>query len=158
MVSKDQTFHDVRFSTRLKVADLTTTPRTPSRDFDGVHLWVRYRSDKELYAISLDRRDGKNVIKKKCPGGTDNGGTYFDLTPLSGDDPIPLGEWQQLSVTVRDQTDGSVLIDAERDGKHLRARDFGVGCPALNGAGGVGVRGDNTEFNLDGISVVEVDG
>jgi hypothetical protein len=156
MVSVDRGFADVHLTLRLEVENLVETARTPARPYDGAHIWVRYRSDKELYAVSVDRRDATMVIKKKCPGGPANGGTYWDLTPVVRDAPIPLGRWQDLSVTVRDLADGSVAIDASRDGIGLAAVDTGVGCPPLRGAGGVGIRGDNAQLRFTDIVVTDI--
>ena len=148
MVSVDRVFRDVDMTVDLRVDELVHTDRTPPRDFDGVHIWVRYRSDTELYAVSVDRRDGTMVIKKKCTGGPSNGGTYHDLTPYLRDAAIPFGRWQHVTVSVRDGPDGSVSLSADRDGLRLEATDTGVGCPPLTGDGGVGIRGDNADFRL----------
>lgn len=148
MVSVDRGFGDVDLTVDLRVDGLVHTDRTPPRDFDGVHIWVRYRSDAQLYAVSVDRRDATMVIKKKCPGGPSNGGTYHDLTPYLRDAAIPLGRWQHVTVSVRDRPDGSVSINADRDGLRLEAVDTGVGCAPLTGDGGVGIRGDNADFRL----------
>ncbi len=153
MVSIERSFGDVDVRIRLRVDELTQTRRTPARDYDGVHVWVRYRSDKQLYAVSVDRRDATMIIKKKCPGGDANGGTYYDLTPSIRDAAIPSGRWQDVAVSVRDRSDGSVAIDASRDGVRLHAVDTGVGCPPLTGTGAVGIRGDNAEFRIGEIVV-----
>lgn len=154
MISAQRGFADVHVTMRLRVDDLTETDRTPDQPFDGAHIWVRYESDQQLYAVSVDRRDATMIIKKKCAGGNENGGTYFDLSSFVTDAPIPLGQWQQISVTVQDLPDGSVAISASRDGRSVEAIDGGVGCPPLRGGGGVGVRGDNAELRFDDIRVV----
>lgn len=153
MVSADRHFADLDMSVTLRVDALVETQRTPAQDYDGAHIWVRYRSDRELYAISVDRRDGTMIIKKKCPGGDSNGGTYYDLSPSLPDVPIPLRQWQHVAVSVRDLPDGTVRIAAARDGTSIEATDRGVGCPALRGGGGVGIRGDNAELRLASVVV-----
>lgn len=150
MVSREKNFRDIDMSVALRVDALVETERTPAQDYDGAHVWVRYRSEAELYAVSVDRRDGTMIIKKKCAGGDTNGGTYFDLGEPVRDAPIPQGAWQRIVVTVRDQPEGSVVIDANRDGHSVRAVDKGVGCPVLTD-GGVGVRGDNAELRLGSV-------
>lgn len=157
MISRDRDFADVDVTMRLRVDELVETERTPAQDFDGAHLWVRYESEWQLYAVSVDRRDGEMIIKKKCPGGDSNGGTYFDLGSVATDVPIPLGLWQHVAASVRDLPDGSVEITADRDGTRIRAVDRGVGCAPLRGAGGVGLRGDNATFRVDDIEVVPAD-
>jgi hypothetical protein len=153
MVSVDRAFADIDMSVTLGVDALVETARTPAQDYDGAHIWVRYRSDRELYAVSVDRRDATMIIKKKCPGGDSNGGTYYDLSPSVPDVPIPLGQWQHVAVSVRDLPDGAVHITATRDGASIEATDSGIGCPALTGAGGVGIRGDNAEMRFAAIAV-----
>ena len=157
MVSVQRDFDNVDVSMRLRVDDLVTTERTPAQDYDGAHIWVRYESDRELYAVSVDRRDSTMIIKKKCPGGTDNGGTYYDLNDSAPGAPIPFGQWQQVTVGVHDQPDGSVKITANRDGLSMEAVDTGVGCAPLRG-GGVGIRGDNAELRFARIVVRPLEG
>ncbi|MGE2714567.1 hypothetical protein ACQI4L_10960 [Mycolicibacterium litorale] len=154
MVSARRDLADVDVSLRLDVERLTSTGRTPARAYDGAHIWVRYRSDRELYAVSVDRRDATMVVKKKCAGGESNGGRYVDLSAVVPDTPIPLRRWQQISVTVRNQPDGSVVISADRDGHTVEAVDRGAECPPLR-EGGIGIRGDNAELRFDDIRVVE---
>jgi hypothetical protein len=156
MVSVERDFNDVDVSVTLRVDDLVTTHRTPAQDYDGAHIWVRYESDRELYAVSVDRRDGTMIIKKKCPGGTDNGGTYYELNGIVPA-PIPFGAWQNVTVSVQDQPDGSVKITASRDGVGMEATDAGVGCAPLRG-GGVGIRGDNAELRFARIVVQPMEG
>ena len=148
MVSAERDFNDVTISVTLAVDALQHGP-----DWSGAHIWVRYQSQYELYAISVDREDGTMIIKKKCAGGPDpsNGGTYYNLTDFQPG-PVPYGEWQHVVVTATDQPDGAVRITADRDGHTLEATDHGVGCAPLHG-GGVGVRGDNADIRLSHIGV-----
>jgi hypothetical protein len=152
MVSVARGFNDLQMSVTLQVDDLSTTARTPRQEYDGAHIWVRYQSDIVLYAVSVDRRDSTMIVKKKCAGGSDNGGTYYDLNDYVRGAPIPYGAWQHVTVVARDQPDGSVAIHADRDGLTMDAVDNGVGCAPLHG-GGVGVRGDNAELRFANISV-----
>ncbi|WP_155926992.1 hypothetical protein [Mycolicibacterium sp. CBMA 234] len=153
MVSIDRDFADVDVNVVLRVDDLVETDRTPAQDWDGAHVWVRYQSDRQLYAVSVDRRDGTMIIKKKCEGGEDNGGTYYELGPSLKGAAIPFGRWQEVMISVRDQQDGSVVIDASRDGLTISAVDAGIGCAPLIGGGGVGIRGDNAELYFAKITV-----
>ena len=109
MLSVERDFSDVDMNVVLRVDDLVQTDRTPAQDFDGAHIWVRYQSDKQLYALSVDRRDGTMIIKKKCAGGAENGGTYYDLMPFVSGAPIPFGQWQHVTVSVRDRP--SIVVD-----------------------------------------------
>jgi hypothetical protein len=144
-------FGDVTVSTALKVQRLVSTSRTPAVAWDGVHVWLRYQSEESLYYASLARRDGRIVIKKKCPGGSENGGTYYELAPgeVSGF-PIPFGAAQQISAGIKTNADGSVTITMQRDGATvLSATDNGLGCAPITAPGAVGIRGDNAEFSFD---------
>lgn len=144
-------FGDVTVSTALKVQKLVSTSRTPAVAWDGVHVWLRYQSEESLYYASFARRDGRLVIKKKCPGGSENGGTYYELGPgeVTGF-PIPFGAVQKISAKVANNADGSVTITMSRDGTQLlSATDKGTGCAPITAPGAVGIRGDNAEFSFD---------
>jgi hypothetical protein len=151
MVSIRRDMGDAEVMTQAQVQQIVTTPKTPAQDYDGLHIWVRYQSEYELYAVSVARRDNQMIIKKKCAGGTDNGGTYYDLTGYVPG-PVTLGAWQQVDVQVTDLPNGSVQISARRDAFEMKATDDGVGCPPLHG-GGVGIRGDNAELRFKHVEV-----
>jgi hypothetical protein len=143
MVSADRSFNNVIVTATLAVDELRRGP-----DWSGAHIWVRYQSEYELYAISVDREDGSMIIKKKCAGGSDNGGTYYNLTDYQQAGEIPWGRWQNVVVAAYDLPNGNVQITANRDGHGLQVMDTGMGCPPLHG-GGVGVRSDNAVMRLD---------
>ena len=129
---------------------------TPGEAWDGVHLWLRYRSEDSLYYASVARRDGAVVVKKKCPGGPSNGGTYYALRSRSGA-ASPLGQWHAVGASIDTAPDGSVLIDVFRDGALvLSAVDTGTGCAPITDPGAVGVRGDNLDFNVRDFTVAEL--
>lgn len=152
MNTKRADFGDVAVTFALKNNGLTTTSRTPAHDYDGVHVWLRHVSETSLYAASIHRRDNVAFIKKKVPGGTQNGGTYYDLA--LGKYTVPYNTWQQISATVKNNADGSVTITLSADGKLvLSATDKGVGGPPIRTASSVGVRGDNCNFNFDDFTV-----
>ena len=146
-------FKNVTVSVRLLNHSLTSTSRTPARAIDGIHLWLRYQSEAQLYALSVNRRDGTVVIKKKCPGGPSNGGTYYTLASAKSL-PIPFGTWQRVQATVQNGQDGSVDLRLSRDGTQLvEATDRGTGCAPITAAGRVGVRGDNDDFSIEAFTV-----
>ncbi len=146
LVTRRRNFDDVRVSFRLRMLRLVSTSATPAVPWDGVHIWLRYRSQHELYYASVARRDGHIDIKKKCLGGPDNGGTYHYLADRTGF-PIKIGAWREVGADVRDEPDGSVRLRLLLGGRVLLvAYDRGIGCPPLRGPGGIGIRGDNAEF------------
>lgn len=143
-------FADVSVDLRLRV-ERYRGPH-PSTAWDGVHLLVRYRSERWLYLVSVQRRDGTVAIKKKVPGGATNGGRYYTLAARRA--PLPIARWHRVSVRVRDASEGAVdlllLVDGEAV---LRARDRGVGGRPLRGPGRLALRGDRCEFRMDDIVV-----
>jgi hypothetical protein len=153
--TKRDDFGNVTVSLDLRENSLTSSSRTPAVDWDGFHVWLHYQSEYKLYYASFNRRDGHVVIKKKCEGGSENGGTYYELG--SGEEsgyPIPFGTWQHLAASIQDNPDGSVTITMWRGGaKILSATDTGTGCAPITAAGSVGVRGDNADFNIDNFIV-----
>lgn len=133
---------------KLRLNRMTSTPSTPQVAWDGVHLFLRYQSETNLYYASVARRDGAVVLKKKCNGGSSNGGTYYTLAERSGMG-IPFGTWTDVGATVKNNADGSVSLSLQRNAQTvLTAVDRGVGCSTIRSAGSLGVRGDNTDFQF----------
>jgi hypothetical protein len=151
-------FGSVRQAVSVRVNRFDAPPGGAT-GWDGVVLWPRYRSEFALYFAYVLRRDGRVQITKKCagqqPGGDYyNGGTYFPLTPVTVAADTEPGRWYRLTSEVRDNDDGSVSIAVYRDGARLaEVTDAGVGCAPLTGPARLGVRGDNTDFNLDAYRV-----
>ncbi len=143
---------DAEVSMRLRVDGLTQTARTPQQAYDGVHVFLRYRSERELYVASVNRRDGAVVVRKKLPGGDANGGRYVDIGERTLR-PIPFGAWQRIAVRVRDVPAGvgfRVLVDGA---SVLAVTDTGAGGPLISGGGRAGLRGDNADFRVDDVAV-----
>jgi hypothetical protein len=46
-------FGDVAVSFDLRNDGLAATSRTPAQAYDGVHVWLRYQSQYQLYAVSM---------------------------------------------------------------------------------------------------------
>jgi hypothetical protein len=153
--TRDFTFGDVRVAMKLKITRFGATTRTPAVDWDGVHLFLRYQSQYSLYYASVARRDGHVVIKKKCPGGPSNNGTYYSLDGTEeGGHAFPLGSWQDVGATIRTNANGSVTITLLRGGDVVATgTDSGVGCAAITSAGASGIRGDNAEFDFADFTV-----
>ncbi|MGW2842382.1 hypothetical protein ACWCWD_31895 [Streptomyces sp. NPDC001493] len=141
-------FADTAVHTRVLLRPPGTTARTPATDWDGGHLWLRYRSPQELYALSFRRRDGLVVIKRKClPPGADDGaeGTYTTLAQAPC--AIPYDTWHPVEAQVRTTAEATVRLRLLVDGRTVaEAVDTEPGV--LTGPGGVGVRGDNTELRF----------
>ncbi|MEU8233539.1 hypothetical protein AB0C12_28490 [Actinoplanes sp. NPDC048967] len=147
-------FTDVKVSFRLNIAYQTSTSYTPKSSYDGVHIWLRHRTQYELYAASVARRDGKVLIKKKCPGGPVNGGTYYTLGAEIPGMPIVRDKWRPMAATVQNNPGGSVTIVLYVDGKAtVSAVDTGIGCAPIRAAAPIGIRGDNTRFRFTDVTV-----
>ncbi len=143
---------DVEVAFTLRAQRLIATPRTPEQAYDGVHVLLRYRSERELYVASLGRRDGAIVVRRKLPGGTANGGRYADVGGRAML-PIPFGVDRRIVVRVRDVLAGvgfRVLVDGV---SVLAVTDTGASERVIAGDGRVGLRGDNADFLVDDLSV-----
>jgi hypothetical protein len=167
---------DIRVSLKLlQLRDL----HNPSCDSDdscwhGTHLWLRYRNQYDLYYASLNRADGKIVIKRKVPCGPDNRGTYFvlgDYVPH----PFRAGGWNDYAVTISNRRDSVLIKLFDENVSRTRPVDvafdrggtnpnWSKGCttpgryssssyPPLTGAGAVGIRGDYAEFEFSDFRV-----
>jgi len=153
----EQDFANVNVSFKLNVAELGSTARTPAVSYDGVHIWLRHSSQYNLYAASVARRDGRVVIKKKCPGGPSNDGTYYTLGKEIAGAPITVGAWRSVSASVQTNPSGTVTIALSVNGKALAsAVDTGIGCPVITAPGAVGIRGDNARFSFTEFSVADL--
>jgi phage replication-related protein YjqB (UPF0714/DUF867 family) len=148
----------------------------PNNDtcWHGVHIWLRHLTQYDLYYVSVIRADNKVVIKRKVPCGSDNDGFYRELGEITH--PWSVGTWRHFSATIQTNNDGSVTIkvyddDSNPNAPFLQATDGGNNntewssdCatpgsyptsqyPPLAAAGGVGVRGDFDNFNIDDFRV-----
>lgn len=131
----------------FKLNKYVTTKTTPSVSWDGAHVFLRYQSQYNLYYASFVRRDGKVVIKKKCPGGPSNNGTYYDLSSYVSAS-FPVGAEANIRATVQNLTD-RVRIELYKNNQLLVAgEDKGVGCSQIRQNGRTGIRGDNADFNF----------
>ncbi len=157
MVSRRGDFQNVGVSFSLLNQGLVSNAVTPAVDWDGCHMWLRYQSETHLYYASINRRDHTVVIKKKIPGGSSNGGTYYDLSPFVQYN-VPYNTWQNVRATIDTLADGSVDIRLYINGTLLvSAIDNGsIAGPPITAAGHVGIRGDNANLKFDNFSVSDL--
>ncbi len=152
LVTTDKTFTSVKVSFLLNVSDIKA-----GNDWNGVHVFIGYVSEESLYYASIARKDGKVVIKKKVPGGVSNGGTYYNLSTYNIA-PFRLNSDARVRVEKRNNLDGSVTINAFVRGVLIAsATDYlgGIdGNPILSG--GVGIRGDYTNFTFDEFTAAQL--
>lgn len=150
LASRRRDFRDVVLTCRLRLA---TGPgaRDPGggRAYDGVHLWLRYQGPDELYAVTVARRDGQVVVKRKNPGSAD---AYTDLAARRV--AVRPGDWHAVEASILDTARGP-RIRLTVDGRLLL--DVTDSAPtAVRRSGGVGLRGDATEFEFRDLVAREV--
>src|SRR5579864_2917919 len=148
VVTRLRDFRSVAVSFDLMTERFVTTQRTPAHSWDGIHIFLHYRSQHSLYALAVNRRDGVVLVKKKRPGGPANGGTYYTIG--SGVKyPPALGRWKHVLAIITSNPNRSVTISLYIDARQIFTRtDTGIGGDALTAPGAVGIRGDNTEFQF----------
>ena len=141
-------FGDVQVTLRIRTLRFVDGGgRAPTRPSDGVHLLLRRQDQTELYAASLNRRDGLLVVKKKLTGGTENGGTYVTLGQVQY--PFRFGEWQTFDVRVTSGGRSRVTVTVSQNGRRLlEAVDDGAHGPPISRPGSIGLRADNCEFEF----------
>jgi hypothetical protein len=150
-------FENVVVEFALLNEGLSSTTKTAAVEWDGVHVFLRYQSQYNLYYASVNRRDNTAVIKKKIPGGPSNDGTYYDLSSYVRH-VVPYRKWQQVRSFVWNNRDGSVSVNLFVDGMLVvSARDDGsIGGPPIRKPGKVGIRGDNAELYFDNFKVTSL--
>ncbi len=145
VVTRRADFADVRVNFQLRVAGLVSTARTPATSYDGVHVFLRYQNQRELYVVSVYRPDGVLAIKEKIPGGPANGGTYYTLAEARA--RVPLGRWVPVSVSIVTAGNRAVRIGLSISGRKVLSSTSSRGrVDPILAAGRVGLRGDNCQF------------
>ena len=86
MVSKISTFENCDIT--VQFTPISWGKSGANHDWSGFHVFLRYKSETNLFVGSVMREDGTITIKKKTTGGPSNGGTYKTLvegkvSPLS---------------------------------------------------------------------------
>ncbi|WNM35030.1 hypothetical protein RKE30_33995 [Streptomyces sp. Li-HN-5-11] len=145
LVSRRRDFGAVSVTTRVRLEPPVTTARTPAQDWDGGHLWLRYHSPQELYALSFRRRDGSVLIKRKVPAHDAkavDGGDYATLAEARH--AFPYRSWHKVTASAVNHFGGVRLTLAIDDRPVLAVTDRTPG--PLTRPGGVGIRADNTEL------------
>jgi len=116
------------------------------RAWDGVHFGFRYQSQDDLYYVSVARRDGNLVVKRKL------GSRYQQLAALPH--AVALGRWHHAHIEVRSNRTGPVGITVEVDDVVLRVNDRQPG--RLRNPGRISVRSDRVEADFDDLSIGDV--
>ena len=138
-VSQREDFRDVRVSLRLRIEALTKPANAHA--YDGAHMFLRYQGPHELYGVTMFRRDGSVVVKRK------SGGQYVTLGIAYRTQPR--NRWVDVVVRVSTLESGAVRFTLRMDGDLvLVAYDRGRRGPAITDPGRVGLRGDNCQFSF----------
>lgn len=149
LTTRRNDFTDVRVSFDLWLEELKQTRSTPAKPWDGVHIFLAYQDQRDLYYASVARRDGRVVAKRKTPGGDSNGGTYTELADEKSGYSLKRKTWTPVAATIR-TTGAGVEVSIERGGKVIyRAVDPSGQLKA----GAVGIRGDNAEIRFRNFEV-----
>jgi hypothetical protein len=151
--TKRADFGDVQVGFRLRNNGFSAgSAVNAARSWDGVKVYLRRQSGTSFYVAEVNRRQGNVIIQKKCP---QDGGTYFLLEQVRLEaTPAQVGAWEPVGGTVRNLPGGGVRVEVVRQGVPvLTAVDTGTGCAPIADPGRVGIRGDNTDFNVDDFEV-----
>jgi hypothetical protein len=146
-----------RVTFELRVRAPQEVAGLPVESWDGVHLIVNAQSPQAAYYVSLFRRDGKVVIKKKTAGGPVAGGTYLMLSKYMEGLMAP-GRWTSVRVDVHQAADGSATLALYEDGTlAVTATDslpISGSPPYVTGR--LGLRADKTTFAVRNLTVHEI--
>jgi hypothetical protein len=128
-------------------------PSRPSgAAWDGFHVIVCARSPASAYYVSVARRDGRSVIKKKTAGGPIAGGSYAAISPYR---PFVFADdrFEPIRIDVTRNENRSISIDLYVAGRQIvSATD--EGRAAYSGAGRIGLRADWTQVWIRDLRVV----
>lgn len=154
LVTRNRTYGDARFSMRFRMLRFNPSG-DQTDDWDGLHLWLRYQDETNMYIASVARRDHTATLKRKDPGGDANGGSYALLKSTRA--AVSLDAWHTAVATIRNiQQDGkpAVELTLDIDGTRvLHAIDAGDQGGPLRRPGAVGIRADNLEFEFTDVRV-----
>lgn len=139
--------YSIRFDARV------APPARPSgRAWDGFHVIVCARSPASAYYVSVSRRDGRSVIKKKTAGGPIAGGSYAAISPYRSF-AFPLGRFEPVRIDVTRNDNRSISIDLYVAGRQIvSATDRASGAYAAGGR--IGLRADWTQVWIRDLRVV----
>jgi hypothetical protein len=148
---------DYRVAFDLRVQAPQEVAGLPTGSWDGVHLIVNAQSPQAAYYVSLYRRDGQTVIKKKTAGGPVAGGTYQALSKYLPSRMIP-GRWTEVRVDVRQAADGSVALALYEAGTRVvtAADNLAVSNSPPYSSGRLGLRADKTTFAIKDLTVHDI--
>jgi hypothetical protein len=145
MWTKRRDFDDVAVSFGLRNDGFVPS----GESWDGVKIYLRRQDGDNFYVAEVNRREGNVIIQRKCDGRYELlGGTR------TADTPPRVGEWEDVGGTVVNLSGDEVRVQVVRNGGVvLEAIDPSGSCDVLRTPGRIGIRGDRTEFYIDGVEV-----
>ena len=159
--TKRKDFASVRVDFDLKNNGYTAgSPDRPLQEWDGVKVWLHHTYDLYGYTLEVNRRQGNVIVQKKVAANTATGWQYHILcnTPWNTyPNPARIGAWERVGGVARNNADGSVTLQVLRNGVvALQCVDNGSLGGAPLRSGDIGIRGDNTDFQFDNVTVTAV--
>ncbi len=113
----------------------------------GLAIFLRYQSEYHTYVAYYNQISGNTVVKKKCLGGTTNGGTYYNLGAFTYN-PMPLNRDVAIRATITNEG-SNVRINVYRDNVLVATGlDTGQGCARITSTGKVGLRSDSANVSF----------
>jgi len=145
-------FGDVTVSFDLRNMGFLTTTGVPPQPHDSLDVLLRYVSESEMYAVTVNRRDHIAAIEKKMPGKSKEG-AWTEIGSAAY--TVRINAPVHVAASIQTQHDASVILRLMIDGKTIvRVRDEGrFGTPPVLARGRVGLSGDNCEFYVRKFSV-----
>jgi hypothetical protein len=145
MWTKRSDFADVAVSFGLRNNGYTMT----GESWDGVKIYLRRQDGDNFYTAEVNRREGNVIVQRKCDGRY----ALLDGTRTAATG-ARIGEWEEVAGTVVSLSNGAVRLQVVREGEViLEAIDPAGSCDALRRPGRIGLRGDRTDFHVDGLEV-----
>jgi hypothetical protein len=132
--------------------------------FDGVHIWLGYQDEYNLYAATIFRWDQTFVTKKKVATSkvsckdVSNGGCYFNISPeVKNSTVMKTNTWHHADIVYSSNpSNESVTIQTYIDGKLVNTGIDNHIASSTFPAGALGIRGDDTEFYFKNFRVTKL--
>jgi hypothetical protein len=147
VITKRADFLDVSVRFRVTNLRLVTTPRTPEKAWNGLHLFLRRQDEDNTYYVDINRRDNALQIKRKRKDAGQDQAMYVPIAERTQFN-VPYGVEQRVRVDCWTLARGLVQFRLYINDVMVQQTADASG-PSVFPAGAVGIRGDNCEFVID---------